>query len=171
MAEKSLMWKTAVEIVLSMEIADKQASNFRNSPEDSGIHYVKPTHPPKGPQHKRPCFRCGVDHIPQKCRFKDEFCWNCKSKGHITKVCKKKAPAPTGGHVHGSHSEQNWRRQSVRYMETSDHQKDPEDDFKLFQISQEKPEPSITIPVKVNGEDCSMELDTGASVSIMSEED
>ena len=56
-------------------------------------------------------------------------------------------------------------------METSDYQKDPEDDFKLFQISQEKPEPSIMIPIKVNGEDCSMELDTGASVSIMSEED
>ena len=37
-------------------------------------------------------------------------------------------------------------------------------------ISQEKPEPSIMLPVKVNGEDCSMELETGASVSIMSEE-
>jgi len=45
-----------------------------------------------------------------------------------------------------------------------------DDEFKLFQISQEKPEPSTMLPVKVNGEDCSMELETGASVSIMSEE-
>ena len=45
-----------------------------------------------------------------------------------------------------------------------------DDEFKLFQISEEKLEPSIMIPGKVNGEECSMELDTGASVSIMSEE-
>ena len=68
--------------------------------------------------------------------------------------------------------EQNWRKQPVRYLELSD---DPapnnhDDEFKLFQISEEKPEPSIIIPVKVNGEKCSMELDTGTSVSIMSEE-
>lgn len=45
-----------------------------------------------------------------------------------------------------------------------------DDELKVFQISEEKPEPSIMIPLKVNGEECSMELDTGASVSIMSEE-
>ncbi|XP_068697684.1 uncharacterized protein [Montipora foliosa] len=61
--------------------------------------------------------------------------------------------------------------QSVRYVETGDQTPSNQDDeFKLFQISQEKPEPFIMLPVKVNGEDCSMELDTGASVSIMSEE-
>ena len=68
-------------------------------------------------------------------------------------------------------TEQNWRKQSDRYVETGDQTpNDQDDEFKLFQISQEEPEPSIMIPVKVNGEDCSMELDTGASVSIMSEE-
>lgn len=42
--------------------------------------------------------------------------------------------------------------------------------IKLFEINDEKPDPSIMITVKVNGEECSMELDTGASVSIVSEE-
>ena len=152
-----------MEIALAMEVADKQASNFRNSPETGGINYVKPPHPPKTPKQRKPCFRCGEDHVPQKCRFKDENCRNCKSKGHIAKMCKKKAPT--------ARTEQNWRKQSVRYMEAGDQPPNNQDDeFKLFQISQEKPEPSITLPVKVNGEDCSMELDTGASVSIMSEE-
>ena len=68
-------------------------------------------------------------------------------------------------------TEQNWRKQSVRYVETGDQTpNDQDDEFKLIQISQEKPEPSIMVPVKVNGEDCSMELDTGASVSKMSEQ-
>ena len=83
LAEKELTWKAAVEIALAMEVADKQASNFRNSPETGGINYVKPPHPPKTPKQRKPCFRCGEDHVPQKCRFKDENCRNCKSKGHI----------------------------------------------------------------------------------------
>ena len=163
LAEKELTWKAAQEIALAMEVADKQASNFRNSPEAGGINYVKPPHLPKTPKQRKPCFRCGEDHIPQKCRFKDENCRNCKSKGHIAKFCKKK--------VSTSRTEQNWRKQSVRYVETGDQTpNDQDDEFKLFQIREEKPEPSIMLPVKVNGEDCSMELDTGASVSIMSEE-
>ena len=147
-----------------MEVAaDKQADNFRNSPEDGGINYVKPPYPPKTPKQRKPCFRCGENHVPQKCRFKDENCRNCKSNGHIAKLCKKKVPT--------SRTEQNWRKQSVRYVETGDQTaNDPDDDFKLFQITREKSEPSIMVPVKVNGEECSMELDTGASVSIMSEE-
>ena len=40
LAEKSLTWKTAVEMALATEVADKQANNFRNSPADSGIHYA-----------------------------------------------------------------------------------------------------------------------------------
>lgn len=56
-------------------------------------------------------------------------------------------------------------------METGDQTpNDQDDEFKLFQISQEKPELSIMLLVKVNGKYCSVELDTGASVLIMSEE-
>lgn len=163
LAEKTLTWKTAVEIALAMEVADKQANNFRNPPGDTSVNYVKQPHLQKATKQRKPCFRCGGDHIPQKCPFKHEDCQSCNSKGHIAKVCKKKAPA--------SHPEQNCRKQPVRYLELDDPAPNNHDDeFKLFQISEEKSEPSIMIPVKVNGEECSMELDTGATVSIMSEE-
>ena len=55
-------------------------------------------------------------------------------------------------------------------MEDDTLQKEPNDNFKLFHIHREKPEPSIMVLVKLNGVSFSMELDTGASVSIMSEE-
>ena len=162
-AEKALTWKTAVEIALAMEAADKQANNFRNPPEDTSVNYVKQPHLQKATKQRKPCFHCGKDHIPQKCPFKHEDCRSCNSKGHIAKVCKKKAPT--------SRPKQNWRKQPVRYLELDDSAPNNHDDeFKLFQISEEKPEPSIMIPVKVNSEECSMELDTGATVSIMSEE-
>ena len=170
MAEKSLTWKTAVEIALAMEVAEKQANTFRNAPADCEINYVKPPHQRKSSKPKKPCFRCGEDHIPQKCRFKDETCRNCKGRGHIARVCKKRTLAPPSGHANGSRSEQDRKKQSLRYVERDDSPRDSDEEFKLFQISHEKPEPSIIIPVNVNGEDCSMELDTGAFVSIMSEE-
>ena len=155
-------------MALAMEVADKQANNFRNSPAGSGIHYVRSPHPLKAIKPKTPCFCCGEDHIPQKCRFKEELCRNCKSKGHIAKVCKKKAPSSSGGYAHGSRSNQGGRRQPVRFVEDDILQKEPNDDFKLFHIHQVKPEPSIMVPVKVSGVSFSMEPDTGASVSIMS---
>ena len=49
---------------------------------------------------------------------------------------------------------------------------DQEEELKLFKIGKEKPEPSIIIPLKMNGATYSITLDilpTGASVSIMSE--
>ena len=160
LAEKSLTWKTAVE----MALVDKQPDKFsRNSPADSGIHYVRSPHLLKAIKPKRPCFRCGEDHIPQKCRIKEELCRNCKLKKHIAKVCKKKAPASSGGYAHASRSNQGGRRQPVRYVEDDILQKEP-NDFKLFHVHQKKPEPSIIVPVKVNGVSFSMELDTGASV-------
>ena len=117
-----------------MEVADKQAISFRNSPADSGIHYVRSSHPLKARKPKRPCFRCGEDHIPQICWFKEELCQNCKSKEHIAKVCKKKAQAYSGGYAHGSRPNQGGRRQPVRYVEDNTLKKEPNDDFKLFHI-------------------------------------
>ena len=64
LAEKSLTWKTAVEMALAMEVAVKQTNNFRNTPADSGIHYVRSPHPLKATKPKRTCFRCSEDHIP-----------------------------------------------------------------------------------------------------------
>ena len=58
----------------------------------------------------------------------------------------------------------------LKFIKDDTHPKEPNDDFKLFHIHNVKPEPSIMVPVKVNGKNVSMELDTGASVSIMSEE-
>ena len=45
-----------------------------------------------------------------------------------------------------------------------------QDEFKLFKVGPVAPEPSILIPLSINGSKMSMELDTGASVSVMSNE-
>ena len=43
-----------------------------------------------------------------------------------------------------------------------------DNEFAIFNIGQTTPEPSIILPVEMNGVSVSMELDTGASLSILS---
>ena len=55
-------------------------------------------------------------------------------------------------------------------MEDETLPKEPNDDFRLFYIYHKKPESSIMVPEKVNGEKSSMELYIGASISIIPKE-
>ena len=59
---------------------------------------------------------------------------------------------------------------SVRRRRLDTLPKETNDEYIIFHFHQEKPEPSIMVPVRVNGENFSMELDAGVSVSTMSEE-
>ena len=38
-------------------------------------------------QSERECYRCGGNHDPSSCKFKDEVCYKCQKKGHMAKVC------------------------------------------------------------------------------------
>ena len=89
-----------------MECADKQAVNFKNSMAVGAVNVnslsgalprekkrpIQNFNRNKGKTGK-PCFRCGGDHTPQTCRFKEPECHFCQHKGHIAKVCLKKGAA------------------------------------------------------------------------------
>ena len=52
------------------------------------------------PREQKSCFRCGGNHAPQTCKFKDQTCHFCQFKGHIQNVCRKKGAAkPERGNV------------------------------------------------------------------------
>ena len=165
LTEKDLTWKMAVDIANAMESADRQANALRNEASNS-INKLDP-YKPRQPRHtekrrhdkesNKSCFRCGEYHAPQSYRFKNQNCRFCKKQGHIEKVCKKKK---------GSAKSRNDDRNPVRYVEDA---KDSTNFGELFHVNASNPEPSIVIPAHINGTKVSMELDTGASVSVMSE--
>ena len=169
LAESKLTWQKALEIATAMESAEKQANQFRTqgTPVNVNAMPARFTKDKKKTQkEQKPCFRCSGSHAPQVCRFKDERCRYCQFKGHIEKVCRKKAAStPTGRdpptHSHG--------KKSVKMVEIENDGTE-QDEFKLFKVDQVAPEPSILIPLFINGSKMSMELDTGASVSVMSNE-
>ena len=57
-----------------------------------------------------------------------------------------------------------------RYLGSEQTSEDEREMGELFKVGHGKSEPSIAIPVKINSVDLSMELDTGASLSVISEQ-
>jgi len=107
---RDLTYQNALDIAIAMETATKDASELQEKHRALGITSEKETNIKKvnkfktwqnAPQsgrkkphvrfevkNKKKCFRClKHNHHPNECRFKNETCFTCQQKGHITRVC------------------------------------------------------------------------------------
>lgn len=174
LAEKGLTFARTCEIALAMEMASKNSLEILAKSQNAAVNEVsKSKFGSKGKWQFRSgnestnqkfeqtrdseqrCYRCGGGrHSPQECRFKNEKCHSCSKTGHISRVCRNK-------------------RQTARaqYVDTEDQSVDGEDDpFGVFTVYMASSgDGGIKVNVKVGDEDISMQLDTGAAVSIASE--
>ena len=120
----------------------------------------KPPKPPRSRDHvsghqASECYRCGGKHQASRCKFKEYECHYCKKKGHLAAVCRKKKEASK-------------REQTNRVLnEPSDEESDEE--YSLYSVSSGSTKP-LVVKVQLNGTDMELELDAGASVSLISEE-
>ena len=165
---EGLTLQKAYETAYGMEAADKQASELqalKASGETTGVNSIKPKPPntPAGPA----CFRCGkTNHLADTCYYKKQKCRTCGKLGHISKMCRSKKPA---GRQRGG--------QRTDFVEQEDEEPASNassdlDDMPLMNIQAVKPTMSkagIMLDLAVEGSPLQMELDTGASVSIVSE--
>ena len=143
------------EIALGMEAAAKEASELQVS--SQGLEINKVT---KDSSNK--CFRCAKKgHTPDNCYFRMQKCKNCGKQRHTYKVCR----APSGGTTCTATKapEKTPPRRQQNYLEESEDQT-----FGLFTV-RDKGDLSILIDLSINGTPNTMTLDTGASISIISE--
>ena len=184
LSEADLTLVKAVEIAVSMELAAKETVKLKNGPEVEVKHNTN-----KLSDSRNACFRCGkTNHDPESCFHKKSRCHTCKEIGHLGKRCprkqanKKSPPSCSGSSMSGQYGSstrktgipQKGKKSKSKVKYVDDCVKDDSDDdseaadWPIFTIKSAK-QKEITVNVKIEGQSHNMELDTGASISILSE--
>ena len=170
-----LTFDKAFTIAQAHESAERSAKDLLR-PDSSQVNSLKGQRDPNFSRDRAvsiECYRCLGAHSPAVWRFKDVACSFCKKTGHIARACRsKRGPVQKDTHK----STHTTRRKNLRDTPKRVHQiTDSEADhspnesmYTLFNMNTNRVKP-IQVTVNVNGVDITMEVDTGASVSIISE--
>ena len=146
----------AIRIAQSYETAQKDATELLpNETVPQPVHRVQPALAAQSQAHNKKCYRCArPGHLPSACRFKKERCHKCHKIGHIKRACTTVNPRSTPA-------------SNVRHVSEMD--TTAEHEYPLFTLSTSHT-PPLTISVKINEKQVLMELDTGAAMSLVSED-
>ena len=146
LAEKDLTLKKAVEVATEAEMAvleGPQKTTVREPEEVYRINYA------------RHCQCCGKrGHSVATCRFRQGSCYKCGERGHLQVMCKQ-----------GKQSTMS-RKAEVNQLKPTDEE---EDDPGIWTITGGHSE-GYHVHLKLDQIPIKMELDTGAAVSVMSEQ-
>ena len=148
LAEHDLTFDKAFELAIASESADKNAKDLQQPASTSTVNRM---------QHKKICHRCGDKHSATDCKFKTAECRKCGKKGHIARACRSKPPIQEPRPPRKS-------TQHATHIVTED-----SEDYTMYTLTGVSVKP-LKVTVSVNNVDLNMEVDTGASVSIISEE-
>ena len=163
-----------LDIALAMEKAEQNSTDVRQLPRDQAVNHLSPhatAHKPNSTPdrgRKKPCYSCLGQHLESECRFRQAECYNCHKKGHIRRACKSKSQG------RGSHSKRRGKHGGPHktHQINQDGTDKPAEPtvYELFQTRRNKPHtPPITVNLCMNDKLVEMEVDTGASASLISE--
>ena len=164
-----LKLKKALELAQGVEAAEKGSKEIQANPSaDSQVNKVS--------QHqKTQCHRClGMGHFAALCRFKSTRCKKCRRIGHIACACKTKPsqflPRQPRQQGHGNRTQGPQRTHQVEVSgecEEEEVETDIADIVRVHAVSPSVPR-SYKVSLEISKIPITMELDTGASVSLVS---
>ncbi|XP_071145297.1 uncharacterized protein [Mytilus edulis] len=174
-AEPNLTFDKALEIATAMETAEKNAQDIQASGTigtfQKQINKVSKsyTRNNSGNSKQGDCYRCGGNHLAAECRFKDAKCHSCKKKGHIAKKCRSKSD---NGKLSENHREFKSRFKPRAHFMEQDETSESESENEVYSVFHfgNKSNEAYKVQINVNECEIAMEIDTGASVSIISED-
>ncbi|XP_033729753.1 uncharacterized protein K02A2.6-like [Pecten maximus] len=184
LSESDLTLKRAMDIAISMEMADSESRKLKETVFDDGKNAER--------THKvfTQCFRCGKNnHNADNCYYKNSKCHKCHENGHLSKMChvnksrqnvnkprSHQSTESTGG-TPGNKKRHKMKKKSpkVNFVDSdmdSSGVQDTEQQYSwpLFSINSGGHK-EINIDLLIDNKQQKMELDTGASVSLMSEKE
>lgn len=162
LSEADLTLETATRLALGMESAERNAQSLKGK--EAAVNSMTTTHPK--------CHRCGkTTHDQKDCGYRDAECHRCGKRGHIGPVCRSSSrqqrypPRPMGrgrGPLR--------QHQGTHHVTADQEQEDNSDSeaLPLCMVGGSEIAP-IKVPLVINGKLHDMELDTGAAVTIISE--
>jgi len=159
LTEKDLTFTGAIDIAHGMESAAYHAKALQGGAQSKEVHKLN-QHSVRG--EVKQCYKCGQSsHRPTQCSYKSAKCHNCGKLGHLKKMCRQGQHPPSKQRSDGKDATKK-RIGTVRETSTSDSEG-------LYTISDKSLIKPFTVDVKLNGKPLSMELDTGATVSLISQ--
>ena len=156
-----------------MEMAQKDLKEIHSMSVDSGTLRNESTHHISFKK-QSVCHRClGAGHLPGACRFKSA---KCHKTGHIAKAClttkfsKQTRQRPQNDHQNTNQRQYPRKKATTHQIgQDSSGQSKVVDILHVYTVSPDIPE-SYKVLTKINDILVTMELDTGAGVSIVSEQ-
>ena len=160
LVEPDLSLKKALELAQAQETAEQGAQQLQQQRPQQQQQPQKQT--------EKQCYRCGAaNHLANACRFQDAVCRNCNKKGHIARACRSRVPVPRQTPQRPSAQQPPARQTHQVAAETEQMSEDTADSYDMFNLQGTQGKPFI-VPVQLNGCTLEMEIDTGASLSIIS---
>ena len=119
------------------------------------------------------CFRCGkTNHSPENCFHHKAQCHGCQKFGHIVLKCpEKRAPKDKGGESKKGRKKKKRKPGGVQSVEETMTMAEPGDKtaWSMFTVVDSQGRcKELIVPVLIDGKSVDLELDTGASVTIIS---
>lgn len=172
--QPDLTFEDAVQTALAMEAAKKDAGEICQASSSTNAFT---THRVTTPAGDVTCYRCGDGHLASSCKHVNTTCNYCRKRGHLSKVCNsKQKDAPSSKNKPAKHRSSGPGRKSrlphtlpmnVLDDNTEDSGVTSSEVFDMWQVDSSVPSPPFTVTVNVCGKPLCMEMDTGATVSVM----
>ena len=171
LGEAGLTLKGAFEIALAMESATKSCVELQStSTQFLDTETQSISQPVPQPVHRlqgKPgtdktgeCFRCGGNHMATTCWARTVECNKCGKIGHIARVCR------SNKHPKKGRREVEQAKRDLKVV-CDDEETEIGDTHTVYALGNEKCDPFI-VPVYFNGVCVHLELDTGASMTLIS---
>lgn len=168
LAEPKLTLKRALDLALAIEAADKDASEIQKGDSQEGASPLNKVDAKDGKGSEINCYRCGGKHYPKSCHFKDARCYACGKLGHLSRVCQTKKKDNQTPSSKDKKSDTSQRTHLLEDEVTTPGGEQGTSAYSLFTLGSKRPAP-YKVQLSVNGQTLEMEIDTGASLSVISE--